>query len=248
MNATFAHETEKWMKMNLKNVCAFGDSVMKGIVVDEKNSPVGGIKYKISDKGFAARCSSVLNIEVDNYARFGGVVSQGLKLIARYLDRIKDSDFVLFEYGGNDCDYNWAAISENPYAVHVPNTPIPEFVSCYSTMIDSVRSAGGNPVLLSLPVLDPNRFFQHVTRGLNAGNVLKWLGGSVLTIDRWHSRYNMEIFRLGSEKRVPVIDITSAFLEKKDYFEYICKDGIHPNERGHELIASAIMGYVGGLI
>lgn len=230
--------------MELKNVCAFGDSVMKGIVIDEKNSPVGGVKYKISDKGFAARCGSVLNIEVDNFARFGGVVSQGLKLIGRYVERIKESDFVLFEYGGNDCDYNWSAIAENPYAVHVPNTPIPQFVSCYSALIDIAREAGGYPVLLSLPVLDPNRFFKHVTRGLNAENVLQWLGGSVLAIDRWHSRYNMEIFRLGSEKDVPVIDITSVFLEKKDYSDYICDDGIHPNERGHELIASAIMDYV----
>lgn len=232
------------MKMNLKSVCAFGDSVMKGIVVDRENSPADGIKYKISDKGFAARCRRSLGIEVDNFARFGAVVSQGMKFVNRYADRIKQSDYVLFEYGGNDCDYNWAAIAENPSEEHSPNTPIELFVQSYSNLIDSVKSLGAKPVLLSLPVLEPNRFFAHVSKGLNSDNILSWLGGTVLSIDRWHERYNMEIFRLGAMKRVPVIDITSVFLEKKNFADYICEDGIHPNDAGHELIESAIIDYI----
>lgn len=233
------------MKFELKNVCAFGDSVMKGIVVDNENSPEGGIKYKISNKGFAARCRERLDIEVENFARFGGVVSHGKKLLGRYVDKIKKSDFVLFEYGGNDCDYNWSNIAASPDEEHLPNTPIPQFVNEYSSLIDDVKTLGSNPVLLSLPVLDPVRFFKHVTRDINAENVLRWLGGSVLAIDRWHARYNMEIFRLGALKKVPVIDITSVFLERKNFSDYICEDGIHPNEHGHALIESAIIDYLG---
>lgn len=233
------------MDFVLKNVCAFGDSVMKGIVIDDENSPENGVKYKISNMGFAARCRERLNIEVDNFARFGAVVSHGKKMISRYIDKIKKSDFVLFEYGGNDCDYNWAAIAARPDDEHSPNTPIPQFVAEYSALIDEVKALGAKPVLLSLPVLDPVRFFRHVTRGINGDNVLRWLGGSVLAIDRWHERYNMEIFRLGALKRVPVIDITSVFLERKDYSNYICDDGIHPNEHGHALIEGAIIDYIG---
>lgn len=233
------------MKFELKNVCAFGDSVMKGIVVDNENSPEGGIKYKISNKGFAARCRERLDIEVENFARFGGVVSHGKKLLGRYVDKIRKSDFVLFEYGGNDCDYNWSNIAASPDEEHLPNTPIPQFVKEYSSLIDDVKLLGSNPVLLSLPVLEPMRFFKHVTRGINGENVLRWLGGSVLAIDRWHSRYNMEIFRLGALKKVPVIDITSVFLERKNFSDYICEDGIHPNEHGHALIESAIIDYLG---
>ena len=93
-------------------------------------------------------------------------------------------------------------------------------------------------------MLDPERFFNYVTQGLNKSNVLKWLGGTVLSIDRWHGMYNMAVFRLGAMKKIPVIDITSVFLEKKNYSEYICEDGIHPNERGHGLIEGAIMEFL----
>ena len=111
------------METGLRAVCGFGDSVMKGIVVDRENSPADGIKYKISDKGFAARCRRNLGIDVENFARFGGMVTHGMKFLNRYADKVKEADYVLFEYGGNDCDYKWAEISERPDDVHHPNVP-----------------------------------------------------------------------------------------------------------------------------
>ena len=53
------------MEIKVNNVCAFGDSVMKGIVADkDKNSGIG-LKYRISEMGFAERCRRSLNIGVD---------------------------------------------------------------------------------------------------------------------------------------------------------------------------------------
>ena len=234
----------KEMEIRVNNVCAFGDSVMKGIVADKDNNCGIGLKYRISEMGFAERCRRSLNIEVENFARFGGVVSQGTKLVGRYEERIKKSDITLFEFGGNDCDHDWGAIAEDPAKEHRPKTPMQQFMEIYSSMIDRVKSLGSTPVLLSLPVLDPERFFNFVTRGLDKANVLKWLGGTILSIERWHAMYNMAVFRLGAMKKVPVIDITSVFLEKKNYSEYICEDGIHPNERGHGLIEKAIMEFL----
>jgi len=54
----------------------------------------------------------------------------------------------------------------------------------------------------------------------------------------------MAVWGLGARKQVPVIDITSPFLRRKDYRDYLCSDGIHPNEEGHLLIADAICDYV----
>ena len=232
------------METGLRALCGFGDSVMKGIVVDRENSPVDGIKYKISDKGFAARCRRNLGINVENFARFGGMVTHGMKFLNRYADRVKNADYVLFEYGGNDCDYKWAEIAERPDDVHQPNVPIGVFTEKYKELICAVKALGTKPVLLTLPVLDPERYFRFLSRGLNGENILKWLHGSVLNIDRWHERYNMEIMRLGVVTDTPVIDITSVFLERRNYSDYLCEDGIHPNEAGHRLIQSAIVSYL----
>lgn len=230
--------------MNLKTVCGFGDSVMKGVVVDEENSSNDNIKYRISDRSFAVRCCNRLGIEVENFARFGSTVAHAMKFIQRYSDSIKSADYVIFEYGGNDCNYNWKEIASNPEADHKPAVTIPEFVKRYSEAIDAVRNMGARPVLLSLPILDPHKFFAHLSKGLNADNILRWLNGSILNLDRWHERYNMEIFRLGVLKQVPVIDITSVFLEKRNHFDYLCDDGIHPNDDGHALIEGAIVEYL----
>ena len=232
------------METGLRAVCGFGDSVMKGIVVDRENSPADGIKYKISDKGFAARCRRNLGIDVENFARFGGMVTHGMKFLNRYADKVKEADYVLFEYGGNDCDYKWAEISERPDDVHHPNVPIDVFTAKYKELIDAVKALGTRPVLLTLPVLDPERYFRFLSKGLNGDNILRWLHGSVLNIDRWHERYNMEIMRLGVLTRTPVIDITSVFLERRNYSDYLCEDGIHPNEAGHRLIQGAIVSYL----
>ena len=56
--------------------------------------------------------------------------------------------------------------------------------------------------------------------------------------------YNIEVFKIAIENNIPVIDITTSFLEQKNYSDYLCDDGIHPNEKGHELIAEAIMQHV----
>lgn len=217
---------------------------MKGIVVDKENSPVNGLKYKISDMSFAARCRRTLGIEVENFARFGGMVTHGMKFVNRYTDRIKAADYVLFDYGGNDCDYNWVEISSRPDDVHLPNVPLEIFSEKYRELIETVKAMGARPVLLSLPVLDPERYFRFLSKGLNEENILKWLHGSVLNIDRWHERYNMEVMRLGVFTHTPVIDITSVFLERRNYFDYLCEDGIHPNEAGHKLIEEAIIAYL----
>lgn len=232
------------MKTNLRKVCGFGDSIMKGIVIDNENSNTETVKYKISNMGFAARCCRNLGIEVENFARFGSTVNQGMKYVNRYADRIKEADYVIFEYGGNDCNYNWADIAENPDDVHTPAVPLHSFVEHYSALIDEVRGLGARPVLLSLPILDPVKFFKHLSKGLNSENILRWLNGSIFTLDRWHERYNMEIFRLGLSRRVPVIDITSVFLERRNHADFLCDDGIHPNDEGHALIEGAILDYL----
>lgn len=52
------------------------------------------------------------------------------------------------------------------------------------------------------------------------------------------------IDRIQKEHDNKLLEKITSFLEQKNYSDYLCDDGIHPNERGHELIAEAIMQHI----
>ena len=121
---------------------------------------------------------------------------------------------------------------------------ISDFITTYTYMIDQVKGIGKTPVLLSLPPIDSARYLKHISRERSEENILKWMQNDRQFITNWHERYNIEVFKIAIGNNIPVIDITSAFLEQKNYSEYLCEDGIHPNEKGHELIANSIMQHI----
>ena len=114
------------------------------------------------------------------------------------------------------------------------------FVEQYQALIDKVKSYNIQPVILSMPLIDPDRFFEFLSKGLNKDNILNWLGGKTMRIYQWHEMYNVELFKMANQLRVPIVDITTPFLETVNYSDYLCNDGIHPNERGHALIADTL--------
>ncbi len=74
-------------------------------------------------------------------------------------------------------------------------------------------------------------------------NILKIMNNNIERIHTWHSMYNLEIFKIALETNVPVTDITTYFLKQKNYRDFLCDDGIHPNLKGHALIAEALRDF-----
>lgn len=226
----------------MKNrICTFGDSIMRGVVSDEKG-PDGKPIYKISDSGFVSRCEQRLGIRILNFACFGSTTTQGMKYINRNEDELRGADYAVFEYGGNDCDFDWKAVAEAPSAPHQPKVTLSNFVRQYGALVNKVKDMGIRPVIMSMPLIDPDRFFEFLSYGLNRDNILGWLGGKTMRIYQWHEMYNVELFKMAKAWEVPIIDITTPFLETVHYSDYLCADGIHPNEKGHALIADAVAG------
>lgn len=143
------------------------------------------------------------------------------------------------ELGGNDCDFAWNEIADNPGEEHVPKTPLVEFRELYKQVIDEIYNNGGNPIILTLPPLEPNRYFDWISKDTNSDNILKWLG-DVDRIYRWQEMYNVEVMLLATKMAVPIIDIRSVFLKCNHYRDFLCSDGIHPNNDGYELIYNTI--------
>jgi acyl-CoA thioesterase-1 len=220
----------------INNICIFGDSVAKGVVLNAESG-----KYVLLRDSFANRVMEEEQIQVRNFSRFGSTVTRGLETLEKRRGELKDYDHVVLEFGGNDCDYNWAQIAADPEGSHQPNTRLGDFTGKYAEMVRIIREAGSRPVLLSLPPIDAQRYFRWVSRGISGENILRWLG-DVEHIYRWHEMYNLAVARLAAALDVPFADITSPFLETKDYGSLLCGDGIHPNESGHALIGSVLTG------
>ena len=223
----------------LNSICILGDSVAKGVVL---NSDAG--RYALLKDSFANRIASEKNIVVKNLSRFGSTVSKGLEMLDRHRSELKNYDHVVLEFGGNDCDYKWPEIAADPAAEHQPNTAPSLFMEQYAEMIREVRNAGSRPVLLSLPPIDAPRYFAWFSRKISKEGLLAWLHNDVEHIYRWHEMYNLEVARLAGQMNVPLVDITSPFLKRRDYRSMICSDGIHPNAQGHELISRVLSGEI----
>ena len=223
----------------MATITAFGDSVLKGVIYEDDH-------FKVADTSLQKICEESLGIVVENKARFGSTITRGASVFEKNLDTIRNSsgEYVVLEFGGNDCDFNWKEVSADPEKEHFPMSRIEDFVETYTNIIREIKSLGKIPVLLSLPPIDSNRYFNQISKGLSAENILKWMEGNRQFITNWHERYNIEIFKLAIAEEVPVIDITSVLLEHKNYSRYLCAAGIPPPEKGQKLIAEAIKAHV----
>ena len=221
---------------SVKKAVIWGDSVAKGVIYDAERE-----RYAIAKPPAADIVAAEAGIEIVNHARMGMTVRDGLAVAQRDLARGVTADIAVIEFGGNDCDFDWKAISESPQEIHLPRTPAEEFTRDLTQMVQMARGAGMEPYLLNLPPIHPEYYFDFISRnGLSRQNILQWLGDKN-HIYRFHERYSAMIGRVARECGCRLLDIRTAFLDRWDTVKMICRDGIHPTMDGQRLIGSAIM-------
>lgn len=225
--------------MNTKmKLVALGDSILKGVLLNQESN--GQIHYALSDQNIVDRVAASLDTEVLNLGKMGCTVEAGERILDRYVGRLEGTKYVLMCYGGNDSDYDWCAIANSPKLEHHPKTPLRVFETTYARVINKVREMGYTPLILSLPPMEAQRYFDFFTRTFNEEqrkNVLKWLKGSVDTIWAGHELYNDAVKRVSALTDTQLIDITTPL---GNGASYLCADGIHPNLYGQATIAKII--------
>ena len=223
-----------------ENICILGDSVAKGVVFDDVRD-----RYRIAEAALGTQLAQRAGRSVTDLARFGSTVTDGLARFEKRKDALRDCKLMLMNFGGNDSDFLWQEISDAPDGVHESKTALDVFEQTYLELIGRVRDLGITPVLLDLVPVDHARYFSWISRGREPDDILKWLGGTSGFIYRWHERYNIAVHRVARTASVELIGIRGAFLARRDQWDLLCADGIHPNNAGHSLIASTVLRQLG---
>ncbi|MCM3042492.1 SGNH/GDSL hydrolase family protein [Paenibacillus motobuensis] len=216
-----------------------GDSISKGVIYDEERN-----KYVILEDNYVSLLQQKLKGAVRNTARFGNTLMKGFSNLKRDVDKDKPN-VVLIEYGGNDCDFNWNEIADNPDAEHSPKTDFNTFEKMLTEAIEYLRKQQITPILMNLPPLNADKYFKWVSRSNPDAekNILRWLG-SVTKIYWWQERYNSTILKVSEMTKTKYIDVRGAFLQHPDFTKFLCSDGIHPNQEGHRIISEKVLEFV----
>lgn len=226
---------QKLYRNIMKNILAFGDSIIKGISYQNN-------RYHQNPERFTALLEERWNIHIENKGQMGSTVLRLPKAVERSESYLKDPEYdtVFLLYGGNDCDFDWQAISEAPSDTHICKTAPDQFPHEYINGINKLKDCGKEIYLLSLPPIDADKYFGFITKGRDGEAIRSWLHGDISLLMHWHEMYNLAVFQIGQTTGVPVLDISSCFLSRPNYTRFLCDDGIHPNSEGHRLMADAI--------
>ena len=223
----------------MESFSIFGDSVFKGARYDS----VAG-KCVVNDRFGLDETAQRAGLTVKNFSKFGCTVTKALGYVQKMFTKI-DSDIVLMNFGGNDCNYDWDAISQSPLDMHRPNTELDQFVDYYNRMIDFVLEKRSLPVVATLLPVQDKKYIDYVckVRNLDREKVLSWVKGRKTSLSEHQKAYSDAVSEIASTRSIPVIDLRSAFC-KRNSASLIGPDGIHPNARGQKVISGCFEAFV----
>ena len=214
----------------------YGDSLLKATVPDED------MHYRFHLPEVMAQYPTD-RLEVVNRAKMGATVTKGLSLVEHDVQRGMDARWALVAYGGNDSDFDWEAIAAAPEQEHLPHTVLPEFIEKLRCAVQELASAGVQPVLMTLPPIDGQRYFQFISRRADGGSSRRWRG-DVGRIYRHQELYSDAVAALAMTEGLPLIDVRRQFLPMRDLPRYIAADGIHLTMTGYRCLFDTLAGWI----
>ena len=215
----------------------YGDSLLKATVPDEE------MHYHFHLPEVMAQYPSD-RLEVVNRAKMGATVTKGLSLVEHDVQRGMDARWALVAYGGNDSDFDWAAIDADPEADHRPNTELPVFADTLHETLDALRQGGVQPVMMTLPPIDGERYLDFLCRdNLRRDRILDWLGEPQM-IYRHQELYADTAAEIALRENIPLIPVRQTFLCNHRLSQLIAADGIHLTMPGYERLFDTLADWV----
>lgn len=219
----------------------YGDSLLKATVPDEQ------FRYHFHLPEVMERYSG-RQTEVVNRSKMGATVRKGQALLEHDFRRGMQADYALIAYGGNDSDFDWDAVQAHPQESHLPRTTLADFKEILLRMIRELRERGVQPVLMTLPPIDAQRYLDFLCReGRSRERIMDWLGDTQ-RIYRHQELYSDTVARLAYETGTPLIGVREIFLDEKRLLKLIAADGIHLTMEGYGKLFDTLAGWLRGMV
>ena len=226
------------MENGINSVLVFGDSILKGAVTGTET----GHLFDVIEENSLAIASKKLGFELNNQSVFGNIITKGQRKLNKMMERGEKADIAIVEFGGNDCDYDWATVNASPEQPHEPRVVLTEFLRILNEMVSKLRENKITPVLMTMPPLVGDRWFEHVSRDQDKDNILRFVDYDPYKLYRNHETYNNALVKFAYEHHVQFVDMRMAMLLADDYRDLMCMDGIHPNPAGYKYMSEVWIG------
>ena len=221
------------MENGIHTIAVWGDSILKGAVTGYSES-----RFDIlEEENSLALAQKKLGFTLINKSVFGNIINKALRTLKRDMEKGLSCDLGIVESGGNDCDYDWTPISENPDAPHKMRNPLPDFLRMLDEAVETLRTHKITPLLMTMPPLVIDNWYKTITSSQNKQNIDRFLDGDIFRLYRTHELYSLSIEKYALSHGVQYIDMRMALLEAEDYRSLMCEDGIHPNVSGYAYMA-----------
>lgn len=223
-----------------ETVVIWGDSLAKGVIWNDARK-----RHAYSNPTAADIAAERLGIDIINRSKFGCTAPEGMQMMERDVENGITCQTALIEFGGNDCNFNWAEVSEHPEEKHASTTPPDVYLESMRAMVGWLIQRNIQPIMMTLPPIDAERYFRFlVGTRLNPKHILRWLG-DVQQIYRYQEMYSMLVERVAREFSIQLIDLRQKCLEYHGFVKkMLCEDGLHLTEAGQRFMGETISDLV----
>lgn len=195
------------MRKQIRGVICFGDSVIFGTGASSRNA------------GCCRILRSLINVPTLIKGRNNDTSKDGLLRLKKDVLDIKDYSHVIILFGNNDCRL---------IGIDKPLVEIEDYKRTLTKIIEDIKQNNKVPIVSTLQPISDEGFL----------NTLRKMRNFVKDISspyEWHKSYSDAIKEVGNLTNTAIIDIHSALVNIKE--KILSKDGLHPNDFGHKMIA-----------
>ena len=211
----------------------WGDSIAVGITYNERRK-----RYVISKERCPKRISEELKCKVVNHSKMGATVVDGLERFEAA--QPAEGALCVIEYGGNDCNMDWARLAEHPDAKPIPKVELAVFTKRLEEFIKAVEKKNMKALLITPLPLHAAKFFDWVSQELDSEALLQAIG-DVQNIYGWQERYAIAVRNVAQKTKTPLLDLRDAMLANREYPSMVCRDGIHLRDEGYRYVGDTLL-------